>query len=247
MAASAWLACVRPRPGARVRLVCFPHAGGGTLAFHAWPTHLPPEIEVHAVALPGRERRLREAPATDLRQLVRDLAPAVAVLADRPLALWGHSLGALLAFEVARSWQAHGGPAPRHVFVSGCRAPHVPASEPPLHALPEDAFVAGIQAMGGTPPAVWQHADLRQLVLPALRADFTLAETYRYAPGPPLDCSLSAFGGDADPRAAPHDLQAWSQHTRRDFEWRLFRGGHFFLQSCPDLVLGAVAARLTSP
>ncbi|MEW5989007.1 MAG: alpha/beta fold hydrolase [Chloroflexota bacterium] len=239
-----WLVIFRPNPNARLRLFCFPFAGGSAMAYRAWPEELPAAIEVCAVQLPGRESRLREAPATSLPNLIPTLTDALSPYFTLPFAFFGHSMGALIGFELARYLRKMKRPGPVHLFYSGHRAPQLPDPDPPLHVLPEPQFVTAIRNFNGTPEAVLQHPELMQLVLPILRADFTLVETYTYQPDEPLNCPISALGGVQDKDATREELDALRQQTRRAFSLRMFAGDHFYLNDQRTALLKAVAQDL---
>lgn len=243
-AASPWLVVPRPSPAARLRLFCFPHSGAGASTFTAWAGVLPPVFEVCAVQLPGREARLGEPPFTRLGPLLDAIEAGLGPhLAGLPFAFFGHSLGALVSFELARRLQARG-QGPAHLFVSGHPAPHLPDREPPTHALPEAEFLARLRQLNGTPPEVLDHPALRDLIVPILRADFAVCDTYTFTPGEPLTCSLSAFGGLQDPHARRDELEAWRVHTRSTFAARMFPGDHFYINSARPLLLRMVAREL---
>lgn len=243
-----WIGRPAPRAGARLRLICLPYAGGGTAAFRPWTKHLPPDIELCLVQLPGREKRMGETPYTVLENLVSDLTEALDPLLDRQYALFGHSMGALTAFALTRHLRSRGHPQPAHLFVSGRRAPQIPENEAPLHHLPDAAFVAAlVRRYNGIPPAVLQDVELLRLFIPSLRADLTMIETYRYVEAPPLDCPITAFGGWEDGRATQVDLASWRDLTRGDFTLRMFPGGHFFIQSSRMPLVEMVAGELADP
>jgi len=231
----------RERP--TVRLVCFPSAGAGATAYRDWPALLPETVEVIAVQLPGREDRVREDPFTASEPLVRALGQVLRPYLDLPMALFGHSGGALLAFEVARLLQSRSYTPPR-LLVSGHRAPHLPARGRPLRDLPDDEFLAEITALDGTDTAVFADAGLRRVVLPALRADVTLWETYTYRPGPTLTATITALGGDRDPLVPIEDLHGWARHTAGACRVRQFTGHHFFLHEARGEVLATIAHEL---
>jgi medium-chain acyl-[acyl-carrier-protein] hydrolase len=228
---SRWLLCFAPRPAARVRLFCFSHAGGGAAMYRAWLDALPPTIELCAVQLPGRESRLREPAFTSMQRLVEALLPELMARTDRPYALFGHSMGALVAFEAARALQSVSAlRQPHRLLVSGRRAPHLADTEAPMHPLSDDAFVAEIRRRyGGIPDEVLRHRELLELLLPGLRADIAAIETHAFVPGPPLGCALSVFGGDADPRATREQLAAWQLHSDAATRLHVFSGDHFYL------------------
>jgi surfactin synthase thioesterase subunit len=194
--------------------------------------------------LPGRGKRLREPPETDWPRLLAHLAPALRALADRPLAFFGHSLGAVLAFEVTRAWRAATGPRPSHLFISGSRPPQVPRKRPALRNVSQAEFLAALQEYGGTPPEVLAHAELMELIMPALRADFALAEQYRYQPEPPLEVPFTLMGGADDPRVAPAALEGWREQTRGPCRTRIFPGGHFYLEAQAQAVAAEIARTL---
>jgi surfactin synthase thioesterase subunit len=241
----AWLVRPAPRPAARARLFCFPHAGGGGSAYRAWAAGLPAALDVCAVQLPGRESRLRERPIPSLRAIVDALVPAVESQLDRPFAFFGHSMGAVLAAEVSRALVGRGAPAPAHLFVSSRRPPHLPPSEPPLHVLSDREFLAELgRRYGGLPAEVLRHAELVELLLPSLRADIEALETHRAPPRPPLPCPISAFGGSDDRFATREQLEAWRSETSGAFRVRIFPGGHFYVDARRAEVLADVGATL---
>ncbi len=236
--------CQRPNPRAALRLFCLPYAGGGLPAFRGWADGLPPAIEVWPAQLPGRGARINEPPFTRMELLVEWLAGEIIPLLDRPSVFFGHSLGALAAFELARELRRAGQPEPVHLFLSGCGAPHLPSTRPPIHALPQDEFLAELRRLNGTPASLLENDELMRLLLPALRADFAVRETYQYRPEPPLDCPLSAFGGSQDARVSREALEGWREHTTGAFSLRMFAGDHFFAFTAARPVLEAIAEGL---
>jgi medium-chain acyl-[acyl-carrier-protein] hydrolase len=242
-----WVIYPKPQPQARLRLFCFPYAGGGASIFRAWPEGLPAEIEVCSVQLPGRERRLREAPITRLSPLVDILAQVLRPAMHLPFAFFGHSMGALIAFDLARRLRQQGGPRPLQVFISAHRAPHLSSPDLPIHQLPTPAFLEQLQQRyNAIPPAVLAEKELMDLFLPTLRADFAIHETYVYQAEAPLSCPLSAFGGLQDRRVGRDGLDAWGEQTRNRFSLRMFPGDHFFLQSARVQLLQALSEDLTA-
>lgn len=236
-----WLAYREVNPQARLRLFCFPYAGGGASAFRGWAALLPKDFEVCPVQLPGRESRLREAPYTHVGPLVQSLAEVLQPLLDLPYVFFGHSLGSLVAFELARELRRRGAALPLHLFASGRRAPHLPAREEPIHQLPEPEFIVKLRELNGTPEEVLQHAELMRLIVPILRADFGVNENYEFTPEPPFDFGISAFGGLSDKDVTKEDLGAWGDHTRGRFRQRMLPGDHFFLHAGKDLIAEAMA------
>jgi medium-chain acyl-[acyl-carrier-protein] hydrolase len=240
-----WVTCSRANQQARLRLFCFPYAGGGASTFRTWSNDLPSRIQVCAVQLPGRQSRLIEPPFIRLSLLVQTLAPVLRPYFNVPFAFFGHSMGALISFELARHLRRQNSPGPAHLFVSSRRAPHIASSEPPIYALPESLFMAELHRLSGMSKEVLQNAELMQLVLPMLRADFALCETYVYSTEGPLDCPISAFGGLQDCEVSRDDLIAWRDQTRSSFTLRMFPGNHFFLDNARALLLQAVSQDLT--
>jgi medium-chain acyl-[acyl-carrier-protein] hydrolase len=242
----AWVTCPRPNPQARLRLFCFPYAGGGASLFRTWADDLPPAVEVCPIQLPGRENRFIEPRYTHVAPLIAALGEALHPYLDKPCALFGHSMGALIAFELARYLRQRDGFIPERLFVAAHRAPQLPYRRPPLHPLPDPAFTAALRRLNGTPPGVLEHVELWELMLPLLRADFTLAETYTYTPDEPLTCPISAFGGMGDHEVDWEDIAAWSEQTRGSFTLRMLTGDHFFLHSARTLLLPAISQDLAA-
>ena len=239
-----WITRPRPSPRARLRLLCLPHAGGGASAFRGWADALPAEVEVCPVQLPGREDRLAEPPFDRLAPLVQALADAVEPLLSLPFAVFGHSNGALVGFELARALRARGRPQPVHLFASGRRAPDLPPDRPPIHSLPEADFLAELEELGGLPRELLEHRELLELLLPMLRADVAVHETYRFQEQPPLACPITAYAGVADPKVSRPQVEAWARHTAGRFTLRTFPGGHFYLQEQRAELLRTLSADL---
>ncbi|HYW06875.1 MAG TPA: alpha/beta fold hydrolase [Longimicrobium sp.] len=243
-ALSSWVVVPAPRPAARLRLICFPFAGGGASVFFPWARLVPAEVELCAVQLPGREARLREAPIKDWGELMDRLVTELARYMDRPYALFGHSVGATMAFELARRLRAAGLRAPEHLFASGRAAPHLPPELPLVHALPEAEFMAELRRLAGTPEEVLRNEELMSILVPLLRADFTLSETYPIREEAPLDVPVSAYGGNGDERVPNEAVGAWRQHTAGAFRQVTFDGGHFFINEKRDEVMAELAGEL---
>jgi medium-chain acyl-[acyl-carrier-protein] hydrolase len=230
----------------RARLFCFPHAGGSASSFNSWTEHLPQDVEVCAVQLPGRGARILEPPANSIAQVIaRLMADAVS---DRqvPIALFGHSLGAIIGFEFARRLRSAGMRAV-HLFVSGRAAPQLRDPEPPISHLETPAFVdAVIKRYQGIPAEILNDAEMMSLWLPALRADIAMNESYRYAADSLLDCPVSSFGGSEDASATPDELAAWRHVSSGPFRLRIFPGNHFYMQSAPAALLQSIRDDLDS-
>jgi medium-chain acyl-[acyl-carrier-protein] hydrolase len=241
---SPWTAGAKPNPRARVRLFCFPYAGGGATIYRAWASALPASVEVVPVQLPGRGRRLGEPAFESVDELVPALAQALLPYFDLPFVFFGHSMGATISFELARHLRRERGLQPKHLFVSGRRPPHVPNSNPRTYDLPDDEFIQTLRDLNGTPKEVTEHPELMELMLPLLRADFAICETYTYRPEGPLECPLSVYGGMQDTDVPRERLEAWREMTTGRFSLRIFPGDHFFLTSSEPLLLSAVGREL---
>lgn len=239
-----WIAGRKPNPRARLRLFCFPYAGTGASIFRTWPDNLPPEIEVCPVQFPGRGTRLMERSLSRLTPLVQALAEALVPLLDMPFAFFGHSMGALVAFELARQLRRQSGIQPVRLFVSAARAPQVPFRDRPIHALPEGEFLDELRRLNGTPGKLLENAELMQIMVPILRADFAVCETYVYSAEPSLDCFISSFGGLQDHRVSRGDLEAWRDQTSLGFSLRVFSGDHFFMNTTQPLLLQVLSREL---
>jgi len=247
-APSPWLSPRTAATDARVRLFCLPHAGSGTSAYNLWKRLLPATIEVCPIHIPGRESRLAEPSIIDSPTLISGIAAALADHLDRPYAIFGHSMGSLLALDLAFSLRDSGLPQPSHLFVSGRNATHVPIRQGELHRLPDADLIEALAIRyGGLPQEILETPELLELYLPILRADLTLLETHRYAPQPPLDCPIAAFAGADDRNVTPEGLAAWGDHTTAAFETRLFDGGHFYLTGpSRQALLQLIADRLAA-
>lgn len=241
-----WLARSQRRPLARLRLFCLPFAGSGAAVYSNWSDALPDAIELCPIQLPGRETRLREAAHDRLTPLVEDLGQALRPYLDKPFAFFGHSLGALIAFELTRYLRRGAHPLPEHLFVSARRAPHLPEPDSPLHRLPDTAFVDGLQRRyNAIPEVILRDPEYLQLFIPTLRADFAVVETYTHAAEPALAVPITGFCGRDDARATPEAMAGWREHTTRPFDLSVFPGGHFFLQPAKTQLLQALTAAAT--
>ena len=239
-----WLAYREVNPRARLRMFCFPYAGGGASAYRGWNTSLPADMEVCPVQLPGRESRLRDPAFDRAKPLIQSVADALEPYFDMPFVFFGHSMGGMISFELSRELRRRGKTLPLHIFVSGRRAPQLPAREEPIHDLPEDQFFEKLRELNGTPEEVLQHAELMKLLLPVLRADFAVNETYEFTEEPPFDFGISAFGGLGDEEVTKDDLELWKLHTRGRFRVRMLPGDHFVRPATTDLITEAVARAL---
>jgi len=239
-----WTVLFRPNPAAGFRLFCFPYAGSGASIFQSWPSYLPSSVEVVGIQLPGRTSRWMEPPVARLDTLIAGAVQGIAPLLDRPFAFYGHSMGAMLAFEVACELRTRGLRQPLALFLAAFRAPDQPPRNPPIRGLPEPKFRAALRNLNGTPPEVLAHAELMDLVSPVLRADFTICETYQYVPRPPLTCAVRVFGGLSDRDVAREQLQAWAGYTDGRFALNMLPGDHFFIHTATVPLLNLIAADL---
>lgn len=242
--AASWIVRRSPGAEARLRLFCFPYAGGGASIYRTWGQSLPAEVDVCPVQLPGRESRLRETPFDRLAPLVSTLADVLSPHMDRPFAFYGYSNGALMAFELARELRRRGMRAPGHLFLAACPAAHLPDRDPPIHALPEPELIAELRRLNGTPEEVLANRELMSLLMPLFRADSAIHETYVHQPEEPLDVPITAIGGTEDPKAGREEIEAWGLHTRAAFAARMIPGDHFFIHGSQPLVLRDLAQEL---
>jgi len=241
-----WFPEARRHDGTRLRLFCFPHAGGGALFFRSWACLLPEGVRVCPVRLPGREGRHREPPFEDMAELVSALYDEIAPYLNLPFALFGHSMGAVVAFELARLLREKGGAQPSMLIASAARAPqfrlgHVPGPEPTDEQLSTE-----LRELAGISEEALQADDFRRVTLPVLRADAGLYRRYVYSAAPPLDCDIRAYGGVDDRNVQEFHLEAWRERTTASFASRIFAGGHFYLQSSRTEFLGALAQDLAA-
>ena len=243
-----WLKVPRPDPHARLRLFCIPHAGGGAATFRLWQENLPAGVEVAAVQLPGREERLMEEPFSAIEPIVEVLAGELEPHLGLPYAIFGHSMGSLIGFELLRELRRRGLPGARHLFTSAHRAPQLPDRFPPIHHLPDEEFLHEVDTRyGAVPAAARADAELMELLLPGLRADVTVCDTYTYRDDAPLECAISTFGGEGDHQVNREELEAWGEQTRGPFSFTLFSGDHFFLQTEQEALLRTVSEGLQRP
>jgi medium-chain acyl-[acyl-carrier-protein] hydrolase len=232
-----WVLFPRPNPAAALRLFCFHYAGGSAQVFRDWPAHLPPSVEVAAIQLPGRGHRIGEPHIRQMAPLGLIVAQELLPYLDKPFVFFGHSLGALLCFETARSLRRENRRQPAHLFVSATRAPHRRSDEELLSGLPKSELVKKLREFNGTPAEVLQNDELLDLMLPTIRADFELCETYEYHQEPLLECPMTIYGGLEDHKVGAERLAAWSEMTMGACEIRMFPGGHFYFNSSPAVFL----------
>ncbi|MEN9520946.1 MAG: hypothetical protein RLZZ381_3534 [Cyanobacteriota bacterium] len=220
-----------PRHNAKLRLFCFPYAGGGASTFSSWSTSLTSEVEICPIELPGHGYRFSEPLLNQLEPLIRKLACALLPYLDKPFAFFGHSMGGLISFELAHILREDYNLSPVHLFISGRHAPQIPESKPPIHHLTEPKFLNELGRLNGTPREVLENTELMELFLPVLRADFAAIETYIYTPKPRLNCPITVLGGLQDFEVSCEKLEAWREQTNANFSIQIFQGDHFFIHS----------------
>lgn len=232
-----------PRADAPVRLFCFPFAGGGASIYRDWGPELP-GVDVVAIQPPGREDRYSHQAYTDLRALTADLAVAIEPLLDRPAVFFGHSMGGSIAYQLARDLQPRGR-SPQLLILSARPAPHIPPDRRPIHALSDDAFMAELRKLAGTPAAVLENRELMEFLLPTLRADFQLCDTYVCERTAALDVPMLLFYGEDDETAGRRKVEPWQEYTTGAVTVQEFSGNHFFVQTQKTAVLAAIRGALT--
>jgi surfactin synthase thioesterase subunit len=243
-----WITRPSKRPWARFRLFCFPRAGAGTASFRGWAEDIDPEIEAVLFQYPGRECRMREEPLHSMETLVSAIADSMVDLLDLPYAVYGHSLGAKVAFEAARELRRRTLPAPVHLFAAASSGPGVAWAHPPLHRMDDLIFLREIdRRYGGVPPEVLADKELCTLLIPALRADVTIVETYRYSEEPPLSNPITCFCGSEDFMTPESEVLDWRKQTSAGFRLHRFPGGHFFPVEGRSSMLDIIAAELHIP
>ncbi|MCZ7414350.1 thioesterase II family protein [Streptomyces sp. WMMC897] len=239
-----WLGGRTPDPGAAFRLYCFPCAGGSAAMYRSWQERAPSHVEVRPVELPGHGRRLGEDPFLGLPPLVRALTEDLAGELHRPFALFGHSMGGLIAFELARALRERGLPQPAHLFLAATASPERKVTRTALHAASDEEVLDELRAMGGTPRELLDDRELMDLAIPTLRADYALLHTYEYREKPPLPVPFTVLGGAADTITPPTSLPGWRRHTTGGTDLRTLPGGHFFVQDTVPEIMAAVRAAL---
>ncbi|PCI27058.1 MAG: putative thioesterase [SAR324 cluster bacterium] len=234
---SQWFVPIKTVEQASKRLFCFPFAGGGTAAYRRWMDKLPAEVDCYTLLLPGRERRFGEKPLSDLTTLIENLVAEIAPLLDRPFYFYGHSMGSLIAFELARQLRRTGLELPQKLIFSGRRAAALKDPHPPVFNLPKEEFIAALRTYNGTPTQVLDCKELLDIFLPALRGDLTMNGLYRYQEEAPLSCPITVFGGLEDRIATEVELSSWSEETTADFQLTMLSGDHFFIHKNQETFL----------
>jgi medium-chain acyl-[acyl-carrier-protein] hydrolase len=238
-----WLVCPQPNPRADIRLFLFPYAGGAPAVFNKWPAEFPDNIETNIIHYPGRGSRFNEAPVKELTALAEEINYAIQPVLDKPFIFFGHSMGGVIAFELAHQLDIQ----PQILFVSACGAPQLPNPNPTIHSLPDSEFLKSLQDFNGLPAEAISNSELMQLLLPTLRADFEAIEKYKYiSDDHRLTCPIIAFGGTDDTHVGRDRLEGWRHHTNGGFKSQYFSGDHFFINAMRQSVIACMIAEITS-
>ncbi|MER5599764.1 alpha/beta fold hydrolase [Streptomyces sp. NPDC002265] len=238
-----WIRRFHPRPDSRVRLVCLPHAGGSASFYFPMSRSMPDSVEVLCVQYPGRQDRRSEPLLDSVPALADKIYDVLRPWTDRPIALFGHSMGASLAYEITRRLEQEQGVVPAALVASGRRAPSAHRDET-VHLRDDDGLVAEMRGLSGTNPQLLGDEEVLRMILPAIRADYRAAETYVWEPGPPLRCPVTCLVGDDDPKVTVEEAAAWSGHTDGPFTLKVFPGGHFFLAQHQKEIVRLMTAQL---
>jgi surfactin synthase thioesterase subunit len=232
-----WIFEPTPISEPAIRIFCVPYAGGSASAYREWSKYVSPRVQLCPIELPGHGSRWNDPLRTEMTGLVADLVESIEPLLDRPYAVFGHSMGSVIALNLASTLEQSSLEWPMHAFVSGFRPLHVPWPQPCLHQLGDADLIERLRSFGGTPESVLGHDELMKVLLPVLRADFQLIETAAPVSLRPLHCSMSVFAGQDDPGATLEEMEQWCSYTRADFRLRSYPGNHFFPWSClPQLI-----------
>lgn len=240
-----WIRRYHPAPDAGIRLVCLPHAGGSASFYFPVSRALSPAVDVLCVQYPGRQDRRAEPNIEDLPTLAAAILGALDGWLDKPLALFGHSMGATVGFELARMLEQERGITPAWLFASGRRAPSMPRDER-IHLESDDGFIRELRRLSGTDGNILGDEEMLRMILPSTRSDYRAAETYEYQPGPPLSCPITATVGDDDPKVTLDEARAWANHTSGAFDFQVFDGGHFYLTTHQTRLMKIMADQLKS-
>jgi len=242
-----WFVCPKLNPKAEMRLFLFPYAGGSPAVFWKWAAEFPDFIETWIAYYPGRGSRFSEPPIKRIDVLVKNLSQAIHPYLEKPFAFFGHSLGGLVAFELASHLHQNHLLQPNTLLISGCRAPHLPAPYSFIHSLPDAEFLKALQDFNGTPDEILNHPELMELLLPTLRTDFEIFEGYQFnSSRHSLGCPVVVFGGLEDRQLSQEHLQGWAIHTTADFKIKYFPGDHFFINTAKKAVIDSIIDELTA-
>jgi medium-chain acyl-[acyl-carrier-protein] hydrolase len=229
-----WFYVPCPKTDPALRLFCFPFAGGTAEIFHQWPEGLPRDVEMCAVQPPGRSTRLKEPPLTRISIIVEQLAQAMFPFLDKPFAFFGHSMGAMVLFDLAHHLKQNGGKLPVHIFVSGRRAPQVPSLHPHIHHLTNEECISIMRGYNAVPEEILENSQLMKLLMPVIKADFEAVEKWTYEEKPSLEIPIWAFAAVNDNLASRENMEVWNLHTCKAFKLFTFPGQHFFIQDPPS-------------
>lgn len=241
---NSWLTCAQANRAAKMRLFCFPYAGGSAQLYHKWAASLPATVEVCPIQLPGRGNRMKDPPFHHMTPMVKAVSTAILPYLQKPFCFFGYSMGAIIAFELTRLLQREYGLKPLHLFVAGRTAPQVVIDKPHTYHLPETEFLESLNDLNGTPKELLANTELMQLMIPLLRADFEVCQTYSFAPSLRLDCPMSVYGGTQDEHVSLDDYEAWKDETTGPFKLTMFDGDHFFIHSHQQQLLQTLAGEL---
>jgi medium-chain acyl-[acyl-carrier-protein] hydrolase len=235
------------QPEARIRLFCFPYAGGGAHIYFPWQAQLPDWIEICAIQLPGRGMRFADIPYSQHQPIIEQVLDAIKDYMDKPYAIFGHSMGALLAYELAQAIEQSSLAKPEHLFVSGRRAMHIPSSSKAIYNLDDKDLIAELRQLNGTPAEVLANQELMNLLLPVIRADFKLCDTYEYNEQyESLNINITTFEGSQDHKAQGKYMTAWKDLTSGDVNALQLAGDHFFIHSQEQQLLTLLKDKLLS-
>jgi medium-chain acyl-[acyl-carrier-protein] hydrolase len=235
------LVSINPIDNAPFRLFCFPHAGGSSSFFNSWLAHVPKDIELIALQLPGRERRINETPLDSIEEIVGMLSSEISLLLDKPYAFFGHSMGSIVSYEVCKYLVNANNPTPNHLYLSSCRAPHIPCNEK-LHNLPHDEFIEELKELNGTPKEILENQSFRDIYLPTIISDFKIVESYYRSVPFLLPVPITCFIGDNDV-VNLNDLLEWKHYTN-EFSYTIYEGDHFYLNIHKNKILNVIQSNI---
>lgn len=245
MKASPWFFVPKQLIKPRLRIFCFPYAGGSATAFHPWGNIMPADVEVCAIQLPGRGMRFKEPNITSMPDLIEQLDDVMTPHLDGcPYVMFGHSMGTGILFEYMQLIRNKAVRQPVHLFFSGRRAPQIPDGDETFHTMSDEKLLDELKRYDGTPVEVMEHPELMQLFLPVIRSDFQLLETWMPTQADPFDIPMTVYGGEDDHRASRQMLEAWKEQTVSDFSLKMFPGGHFYLSTHQELFMRDFVSRL---
>lgn len=243
---TAWIKIYGGTQQPQFRLICFPYAGGGASIYGGWSKFLPDSFQICALQLPGREDRISEKPIDAMDDLIQAFHLSISSLLKQPFAFFGHSMGALIAYEYSLYLDDKHGIAPNHLFVSARRPPQIPNTRSPIHRQGKEEFLRSVKRLGGTPDELLNHEEMLALMIPLLRSDFALSENYQPNPVRHLRCPITVFGGDTDSEAPVGDLERWKEISIGSFRKQIYSGGHFFIHSMYEEMIRQIVTDLAN-